>query len=129
MLPADEMFGGLTEDAIFGELERELPVDDFAVAGLAVRVESVGEVSEKGGYEDIRKFEGLRRVGMVGAEGRPADKTFEHDGAKGPPVAAVRVTLTAEDFRSNVVWGSDGGVGESTTGLTPVVHLAAIADG
>ena len=43
-LPADEMFGGLTEDAIFGELERELPVDDFAVAGQAVRVESVGEV-------------------------------------------------------------------------------------
>ena len=66
---------------------------------------------------------------MVGAEGGPANETFEHDGAKGPPVAAVSVTLAAEDFGSNVVWGSHGGVGESTTRLTPVVDLAAVADG
>ena len=48
-LPADEMFGRLTENAVFRKLERELPIDDFAVAGQAVRVGSVGEVSEKRG--------------------------------------------------------------------------------
>ena len=96
-----EVFGVFAQRDVFGEVEGVWPVDDLAV--------------------------GVMRV--FGAEGRPADKTLEHDCAGGPPVARESVALAAEDLGGDVVWGSDCGVGHDTAGFAPGVNLRAIANG
>jgi hypothetical protein len=68
-------------------------------------------------------------VGLFGAEWGPADKTLEHDGSDRPPIAAIVVTLAAEDFRSNVVGGTNCRVGQLTSRLPPCVDLGTVADG
>ena len=90
----------LAELLVGGKVQVAGPVDDFAV----------------------------RVVGLLGAEGGPADQAFEHDGAEGPPVTAEVVALAAEDFGSDVVGGADGGVGELAAGLAPGVDLVAVGD-
>lgn len=70
----------------------------------------------------------VRVMWIFGAERRPTDKTFKHDCSYRPPVAAEIITLATEDLRSNVVWGTDGGVGHDTTGFAPCIDLATIAN-
>lgn len=57
----------------------------------------------------------VRIVCVLGAERGPADKAFEHDSTDGPPIACERVSLSAEDFRSDVVRGTNSRVGENST--------------
>lgn len=40
---------------------------------------------------------------------------IEHDSTDGPPIACERVSLSAEDFRSDVVRGTNSRVGENST--------------
>lgn len=68
-------------------------------------------------------------MSVFGAEGWPANQTFEHDGTYGPPVAAKRVPLASEDFRSDVIGRSDSRVGEDAARFTPRIDLTSIADG
>lgn len=68
-------------------------------------------------------------VGFLGAERRPADQALEHDGSDTPPVTAIVVALSAEDLGSDVVWSTDGRVGELATRLAPSVDLVAVAHG
>lgn len=81
------MFCCMTERDIFRKVKSFAPIDDLAV--------------------------GVMRV--FGAEGRPADETFEHDGSDGPPVTAERIAFAGEDLGCDVVGGSDGGVGHDAT--------------
>ena len=67
-------------------------------------------------------------MGLLSAERRPANKTLEHDGTDGPPVAAIVVTFSAKNLGSNVIGRTDGRVGQLTTGLAPTVDLCTIAD-
>lgn len=67
-------------------------------------------------------------MGLFGAERRPADQAFEHDGTNGPPIAAEVVSLAAEDFWRDVVGCTDSGVGKLTTGFPPCVDLCSVAD-
>lgn len=53
----------------------------------------------------------VRIVGTFRTERRIADKAFEHDGAKGPPVAFVAIALKKEDLWCDVVGRPDGRVG------------------
>ena len=85
-----------------GEVERLTPIDDLAV----------------------------RIVGVLGAEGRPADKTLEHDSTHRPPVASERISLSAKDLRSNIIGCSNSRISEdSTGGLTPgISNTSSIAN-
>jgi len=42
-------------------------------------------------------------VAIFSAEWRISAKTFKHNGTKAPPVALFAVTLTSENFRSNII--------------------------
>ena len=68
-------------------------------------------------------------VGLFGAERGPADETLEHDGSDRPPIAAIVVTLTAEDLRGNVVGSTNCRVSQLASGLPPCVDLGTVADG
>lgn len=67
-------------------------------------------------------------VAILGAERRPADQALEHDGTQRPPIAIKRVTMASEDFRSNIIWCTDGRVGHQTSGASPVIDLCTVAD-
>ena len=100
-LPADKVTGCIAKCNIFREIERFTPVDDFAV--------------------------GVVRI--LGTEGRPADETFEHDCANGPPIAAECIPFSGEDFRGDVIRCSDCRVRHDATGFAPCVDLTTVADG
>lgn len=70
----------------------------------------------------------IRLVRLVGTERGPANQALEHDGANGPPIAAVVVTPATEDLRGDVVGRSDRRIGKLTTGLSPFVDLSAVAN-
>lgn len=100
-LPADEMASCFAQGNVIGEVEGFAPVDDFTV----------------------------RIVRVFGAEGRPADQAFEHDGAYRPPIAAERVAFASEDLGCNVVGRPDCGIRHDAARFAPGVDLVAIADG
>ena len=64
-------------------------------------------------------------MGILGAEGRPANQALKHDRSDGPPITAKGVALTSEDLGGDVVGGTNSGVSDATTGLTPCIDLAA----
>ena len=72
----------IKQGVFFGKIQRLAPVDDFAIGIVSV-------FSTKWG---------------------PTDETFIHNGTHGPPIASERVTLTAEDFRRDIIWRTHGGV-------------------
>ena len=94
------MTSSIAESNVFREIERFTPIDYLAI--------------------------GIMRV--LGAEGRPANETLEHNGSNGPPVAAERIAFAGEDLRSNVVGCADCGIGHDTSRFAPGVDLAAVAD-
>lgn len=65
---------------------------------------------------------------VLGTERRPSDLTFEHDRTQTPPVTVLCIPVATEDFRSNVVRGTDGRVGHNSAGLSPIVDHASVAD-
>lgn len=105
-------------------------------AGLLLDVPS-NEMLCLGAQRDVvREVEGLspvhdlsvRVVAVFGAEGRPAHKTFEHDGTQGPPVAVECVAVTGEDLGGDIVRRSDRRVRHQSSRASPVVNLSAVAD-
>ena len=82
------------------------------------------EVQVSGPVDDLA----VGVVRLLCAEWRPSDQTFEHDCANTPPITAVVVALAAEDFRGDVVGGTNGRVCELAAGLAPGVDLMAVAD-
>lgn len=94
------MTGGITKSNVFREVEVFAPVDNLAVS--IVRVFST--------------------------ERRPADKTLEHDCAYRPPVTTERVAFPSEDFRSDVIGGSDGRVSHDASRFAPSVDLTPVTD-
>ena len=93
------MAGGVRDCNVFWEVKGLAPVDNLSV--------------------------GVVRV--FGAEGWPADQTFEHDGPNGPPVAAERVPVAREDLRRDIIRRPNGRVCHDSSRLAPGVDLAAIA--
>ena len=67
-------------------------------------------------------------MGIFGAEGGPADQTFEHDGTDRPPVTSEGVASTRKNLRGNVVRSAYGRVRKDTTGFAPGIDLSAVAD-
>lgn len=67
-------------------------------------------------------------MGFFGTERWPSDKTFEHNGAHRPPIAAKVVSKAAKDLGRDVVWSAHGRVGQLSTGLSPRIDLRAVAD-
>ena len=64
---------------------------------------------------------------LFGAKGRPADKTFKHDGAYRPPITAKIVPLAAENLGRNVVGRANRRVGKLAARLSPCVDLGPVA--
>lgn len=94
------------------------------VLGLGAKLLVGREVEVAGPVDDLA----VGVVRLLSAERRPADEALEHDGTDGPPIAAVVVTLSAEDLGSDIVGCTDGGVRQLTTGLAPAVDLCTVAD-
>lgn len=67
-------------------------------------------------------------MGILRAERGPANLTLKHDCTKTPPVTVLSITMAAEDLRGNVVRSANSGVGHESTGLTPVVNNATVAN-
>lgn len=67
-------------------------------------------------------------VGFFGAERRPANQALKHDCPDGPPVTGEVVTPARENLGGDVVWCSDGRIGELPARLAPGVDLSAVAD-
>lgn len=67
-------------------------------------------------------------MAVLGAEGGPSDKTLKHDSSKRPPIAIVCVTVAGEDFRSDIVRGTDSRVCHQPAGASPVIDLRSVAD-
>ena len=65
---------------------------------------------------------------LFSAEWRPSDKTFKHDCANRPPITTKVITLSAKDFRSDVIRRSHGRVSKLPAGLPPSVDLGTVAD-
>jgi len=63
---------------------------------------------------------------LLGAEWRPANQAFEHDGADTPPIAALVVALATEDLWCDVIGRSNGRVSELSARLAPCVDLVAV---
>jgi hypothetical protein len=99
-LPADEVLCLGANLLVRGEVQVSWPIDNLAV-GI---------------------------VRLLCAERRPADQTFEHDCANTPPIAAVVVALSTEDFGSDVIGGTNSRVCKLTARLAPGVDLMAVAD-
>lgn len=70
---------------------------------------------------------GVMRV--FGAEGWPANQTFEHDGANRPPVTPEGIPSARENLRSNVIRSTDRGVSEDTARFAPGIDLGTVANG
>ena len=68
----------------------------------------------------------IRIVWLLSAERRPTDQALEHDRPNTPPVATKIVPLAAENLGCNVVWRTDGRIGELTPRLAPGIDLVAI---
>ncbi len=66
---------------------------------------------------------------IFGTERRPAHQTLKHDCASGPPITRESITLATKDFRSDVIWSPNCGIGHNATGLAPSVDLRSIANG
>lgn len=81
------MTGSFAEYNVFRKVESFTPIDDLSV----------------------------RIMRVFGAERRPANETFEHDGSDRPPVAGEGVSFAGKDFRCNVVGGSDSRVSHDAT--------------
>ena len=96
--------GGVSLTVAGGHASRHVPLDEILC--LPAQVDIIGELEVMLPLQDLV----VRLVRRLGAEGRVADKTLEHDGAKRPPVTLVAVSLLHEDFRGNVVRRADGGV-------------------
>jgi hypothetical protein len=97
-LPSNEVLRLRTQLLIRREGEISGPVDDLAVCV----------------------------VRLLGAEWRPADQAFKHDGAHTPPIAALVVALATEDLRCDVIRCSDRGVSKLSARLAPCVDLVAV---
>lgn len=54
--------------------------------------------------------------------------TFEHNRTETPPVTIVRVAVTAENFRSNVVGSTNSGISHESSGLSPIIDDTTIAN-
>lgn len=63
---------------------------------------------------------------LLSAEWWPSDKAFEHDCSNGPPIAKVGITLTMENFRGDIVWGTDSRVRHCSARFTPGIDLSSI---
>ena len=141
-----------TEERVALDLHSTCMLSTFsanAVFGVTEEASNVSHLSFPNQQSDIpsnerlrftRQCEFLREVktispvhnlavdvgGFLGAERRPAHKTFEHDGANRPPVTQIGVALSIEDLGSNVVRGTNCRVSHSPTRFTPGVDLSTI---
>lgn len=71
----------------------------------------------------------VRVMRFLGAEWWPPDQTLEHNSTQTPPVTAVIITLSAEDFWCNIIRGTNSRVRELATRFPPCIDLLTIADG
>lgn len=85
---------GFSQGIVFREVQCLLPIDN-----LSIRV-----------------------MGVLGTERGPTYQALKHDSSNGPPVAAEGIALAIEDFRSDIVGGTNGGVSEATPRLAPCVY-------
>lgn len=67
--------------------------------------------------------------GVLSAEWRPSHEAFEHDGTNRPPIAQVGISLSVENFRSNVVGRSNSRICHGTARLPPRVDLSTVGYG
>ena len=88
---------GIKQGIVFGEIQCLPPIDNLSVSVM----------------------------GILGTEGRPADQTLKHDSSDGPPITTEGVALASEDLRCDVVGGTNRGVSDATTRLTPRIDLSA----
>lgn len=77
------------------------------VLSFATEVDVVWEVQVAMPVQDLL----VRLMCRFRTEWWITDKALEHDCTKRPPIALVAVPLLHEDFRRNVVWRTDRGVG------------------
>lgn len=101
---------------------RNLPSDE--VLRLGSKLDIVGEVKGCAPVDNLSV--GVRC--LFGAERWPSDLAFKHNGSQTPPVTVVRVTMPTENFRSNIIGCTDGGVCHNTSRSTPVVNDSSVAD-
>jgi hypothetical protein len=95
------VLGILAQLLVWWEVQVARPVDDLAV-GLVV---------------------------VLGAERGPADQALEHDGSDTPPITSEIVALAGKDLGGDVIWSTDSGVCQLSTGLSPSVDLVAVGYG
>lgn len=81
--------------------EQNAPSDEVLRYGVKLLVR--GEVEVARPVDNLA----IRLVRLVGTERGPANQALEHDGANGPPIAAVVVTPATEDLRGDVVGRAD----------------------
>ena len=67
-------------------------------------------------------------MGIFSTERGPSNLTLKHNRAKTPPVTVMRVAMTAEDLRGNVVWSTNSRISHESSGLSPVIDNATVAD-
>ena len=67
-------------------------------------------------------------MGILCTKRGPSNLTFEHNRSKTPPVAVVRITMTAEDLGRNIVRSADSRVCHHSSGLSPIIDDTAVAD-
>ena len=67
-------------------------------------------------------------MGIFSTERRPANLTLKHNRSKTPPVTVMRVAMTAENLRSNIIWSANSGIGHESPGLSPVIDYTTVAD-
>ena len=66
-------------------------------------------------------------VSILSTERGPSNLALEHDRTQAPPITILTVTMTTEDFRSNVVRSTNGGISHDSTRLSPIIDDASIA--
>lgn len=101
VLPSHEVLGVTAELLVWREMQVPRPIHNLAV----------------------------RIMSLLRAERWPPNQALKHDRAQTPPIATKIVALSAKDLRCDVVWRTDGGVGELSAGLAPRVYLLSVRDG
>lgn len=99
-IPSNEIFGFRSKLNILREVEIRTPGDNLSICVM----------------------------GIFGTERRPSDLTFEHDRTETPPIAIIGITMSTENFWSNIIGCTNSRVSHDSSRLSPVIDNASVAN-
>lgn len=91
---------------------------------LGAQLDVLGKVERLSPVHDLP----VGIVCVLSTERWPSNLTFKHDRTQTPPIAVLGVSMTAENFRRNVIRGTNRRVSHHSPRLSPIVDDTSVTD-